>query len=75
MATSRRLRILFLSREYPPETGGGGIGSYVHTMAHALAGRGHDVHVLSCVDGQVGEDSLDRLVRSIAAAHGVFFLA
>jgi hypothetical protein len=31
--------------------------------------------VLSCVDGQVDEDSLDRLVRSIAAAHGVFFLA
>jgi glycogen synthase len=48
--------VLFLSQEYPPETGGGGIGSYVETMAHALARRGHEVHVLSCVDGQRTED-------------------
>jgi glycogen synthase len=50
------LRILFLSREYPPWTGGGGIGSYVQTMAHALARRGHEVHVLSCSEGQASED-------------------
>ena len=49
---ARRLRILFLSREYPPWTGGGGIGSYVETMAHALARRGNEVHVLSCSEGQ-----------------------
>jgi glycogen synthase len=50
------LRILFVSREYPPETGGGGIGSYVEGMARALAARGHDVHVLSCVQGQADQD-------------------
>jgi glycogen(starch) synthase len=53
---NRALRVLILSQEYPPETGGGGIGSYVETMAHALARRGHEVHVLSCVDGQRPED-------------------
>ena len=50
------MRIVLLSREFPPETGGGGIGSYVETMARALAARGHEVHVLSCVEGQARED-------------------
>jgi glycogen(starch) synthase len=48
-----------LSREYPPETGGGGIGSYVQTVARTLVGRGHEVHVLSCVDGQAADDRED----------------
>lgn len=48
--------MLFLSREFPPETGGGGIGSYVESMARALVTRGHEVHVLSCVVGQAAED-------------------
>jgi glycogen synthase len=52
----RTLRVLFLSREYPPETGGGGIGSYVEVMARALVARGHEVHVVSCVQGQAGND-------------------
>jgi glycogen synthase len=52
------LRVLFVSREYPPETGGGGIGSYVEAMARALVVRGHEVHVLSCVPGQASEDQL-----------------
>jgi glycogen synthase len=55
--TERALRILFVSREYPPETGGGGIGSYVETMARALGARGHEVHVLSCVPKQAFEDT------------------
>jgi len=57
------LRILFLSQEYPPETGWGGIGSYLFTLAPALAARGHQVHVLSCVEGQKASDSLDRGVH------------
>jgi glycogen synthase len=52
------LRILLVSREYPPETGGGGIGSYAEIMARALVARGHEVHVLSCVDGQADEDEM-----------------
>jgi glycogen(starch) synthase len=50
--------VLFVSREYPPETGGGGIGSYVETMARTLVQRGHEVHVLSCVHGQATADDV-----------------
>jgi glycogen(starch) synthase len=46
------MRILFVSQEFPPETGWGGIGTYVDVLSEALAARGHDVHVLSVVDGQ-----------------------
>jgi glycosyltransferase involved in cell wall biosynthesis len=49
--------------EYPPETAWGGIGSYVACMAPALAARGHEVHVLSCVNGQVAGDTIDRGVH------------
>jgi glycogen(starch) synthase len=63
MPNPRRLRVLFLSREYPPETGGGGIGSYVETIAQALARRGHEIHVLSCVDGGANEDRVDGAVH------------
>ncbi len=41
------MNIALVSREYPPETGWGGIGTYVHRLAHALAALGHDVHVIS----------------------------
>lgn len=50
------MRILFVSREYPPDTGGGGIGSYVASVAPALAQLGHDIHVLSCAPGQEERD-------------------
>ena len=40
------MRILYISNEYPPETGFGGIGTYTRCMAQAMAGRGHDVHVI-----------------------------
>lgn len=46
------MRILFVSQELPPETGWGGIGTYVDVLSEALAADGHDVHVLSVVDGQ-----------------------
>jgi glycogen synthase len=54
------MRILFLSAEYPPETGWGGMGSYVACIAPALSARGHDVHVLSCVAGQARSDRIDQ---------------
>ena len=41
------MRIAILSREFPPETGWGGIGTYAYHLAHALAGLGHGVHVIS----------------------------
>ena len=46
------MRTLFVSQELPPETGWGGIGTYVDVLSAALAAAGHEVHVLSVVDGQ-----------------------
>ena len=51
------MRILFLSHQYPPETGFGGIASYTVTMSRALSERGHEVHVLSCWDGKEPGDT------------------
>jgi glycogen synthase len=53
------MRVLFVSMEYPPETSYGGIGWYIAMMARALAGRGHEVHVLSCVRGQARRDYVE----------------
>jgi glycogen(starch) synthase len=41
------MNILFLTQEYPPETGMGGIGTYTRAVAHALAHAGHRIVVLS----------------------------
>jgi glycogen(starch) synthase len=57
------LRILFVSMEYPPETGGGGIGTYLISLAPALAAQGHEVHVLSCVAGQRHADYISQGVH------------
>lgn len=46
------MKILFVSQEMPPETGWGGIGTYVDVLSEALAAKGAEVHVLSAVDGQ-----------------------
>ena len=47
------MRICFISREYPPATHVGGIGTYTATAAKLLANAGHEVHVLC--NGQVAE--------------------
>jgi glycogen(starch) synthase len=41
------LNICLVSQEYPPETGWGGIGSYIYEMAKAFNERGNCVVVLS----------------------------
>jgi glycogen(starch) synthase len=48
------MRILFCCSEY--SIVGGGFGSYVRSLAPALAARGHEVHVLSCLGGQPRRD-------------------
>lgn len=52
------MRVLLVSQEYPPETGWGGIGTYVGIIAPALARAGAEVHVLSCVPAQAFSDSV-----------------
>lgn len=41
------MRICLVSREYPPEFLVGGIGTYTSHVGRALAGRGHEVHVVT----------------------------
>ncbi len=41
------MRICLISREYPPDTGWGGIGAYTFQHARALKQLGHDVVVVS----------------------------
>lgn len=45
------MRVLLVSQEMPPESGWGGIGTYVDTISRALAASGAEVHVLSVVPG------------------------
>jgi glycosyltransferase involved in cell wall biosynthesis len=45
-------RVLFVSQEMPPDTGWGGIGTYVDVISEALVAKGIEVHVLSVVEGQ-----------------------
>jgi glycogen synthase len=40
------MRILYISNEYPPETGFGGIATYTKNMARGMSGLGHEVHVI-----------------------------
>lgn len=46
------MRALLVSQELPPETGWGGIGTYVDTLAPALVRAGAEVHVLSVAPDQ-----------------------
>lgn len=54
------MKILFLSEQYPPRANLGGIGTYLASIAPALARRGHNVHVL-CIQSSLksGDQLLD----------------
>ncbi|MFC1698418.1 glycosyltransferase [Candidatus Omnitrophota bacterium] len=47
LTKSKALNVCLVSREYPEETGWGGIGRYTHQLAHSLAKKGCQVHVIS----------------------------
>jgi glycosyltransferase involved in cell wall biosynthesis len=49
------VRICLISREYPPETHVGGIASYTHKTAAALARLGHEAHVITASGGAAAE--------------------
>ena len=42
------MKIAYISYEFPPDTGFGGIGTYTYQVAYALAERGHYIEVFSC---------------------------
>ncbi|MEO6134747.1 MAG: glycosyltransferase family 4 protein [Ginsengibacter sp.] len=41
------MRIAYISHEFPPDTGKGGIGTYVSQVAKAMAEQGDEVHVFA----------------------------
>ncbi|HEY9793565.1 MAG TPA: glycosyltransferase family 4 protein [Candidatus Obscuribacterales bacterium] len=45
------MRICLISREYPPDTGWGGIATFTRHLAHGLHELGHEVHVVSLAEG------------------------
>jgi glycosyltransferase involved in cell wall biosynthesis len=45
------MNICFFSKEYPPETHAGGIGTYTHNVAMNLTKLGHTVHVITSTRG------------------------
>jgi glycosyltransferase involved in cell wall biosynthesis len=65
----RPLHVCFVSHEYPPETGWGGIGSYTYEMAHGLVRAGHRVTVISSAERreQVLDDGGVTVHRVLAA--------
>jgi glycosyltransferase involved in cell wall biosynthesis len=50
------VRICLISREYPPDTGWGGIGAYTYQHARALKEDGHDVEVISLTRKEIRQD-------------------
>src|SRR5438445_12951398 len=44
---NRSMRIGLVSYEYPPQSGFGGVGTYVYRLAGALGRAGHEVVVLA----------------------------
>ncbi len=45
------MRICLISREYPPDTGWGGIATFAKHLAHGLRDLGHDVEVVALAEG------------------------
>ena len=60
------MRIALITREYPPETAWGGIGSFYHAFADALAAAGHEVEVFTQSLRPAGAGS-----RGNPAVHGI----
>src|SRR5688500_13059004 len=69
------MNVCLVSREYPPDTGWGGIGTYVHHLAHGLAAQGHRVHVLAqgltrSAESQDGPVTVHRILHTRVFSKG-----
>lgn len=67
------LNICLVSREYPPDTGWGGIGTYTHRLAHGLADFGHQVHIIA-QSPDVDKEYVDGKIHVHRIAHKTIFL-
>jgi glycosyltransferase involved in cell wall biosynthesis len=66
------MRILYISNEYPPETGFGGIGTYTKNAAAGMASLGHDVHVICRSDSGEKRRYVDGAVTVHRAGAGTY---
>lgn len=65
------MRIAFISYEFPPDTGKGGIGTYVQQIAGAMAANGNEVHVFAGSNYREGsDDSNGFIVHRIKCVNG-----
>ncbi len=54
------ITVVYISSEYPPQTGNGGIGTYTKHIAEGMSRRGHAVHVICrSTSGQRSETTID----------------
>ncbi len=65
------MRICMMSREYPPETGWGGIGAYSYQLSHELARLGHEVHVVCLAKASVNGGDPEMYVDEQVNVHRV----
>lgn len=66
------MNICILSREYPPETGWGGIGNYTYRLARGLSRLGAQVHIIAqSLDAD--KEYIDRNVYVHRVAHKTTF--
>jgi hypothetical protein len=70
---SDNLCVCLISREYPPETSWGGIGTYTHRLARGLTAAGVTVHVV-CQGLVADRDYEDEGVYVHRVSHKSFFL-
>jgi glycosyltransferase involved in cell wall biosynthesis len=55
----KKLRIAIISREYPPDTGFGGMATFANHLAHGLTEIGHSVDVITLAKDQPKELVVD----------------
>ncbi|CAG0946421.1 partial Glycogen synthase, partial [Anaerolineae bacterium] len=63
------MNICLVSQEYPPETGWGGIGTYILNLSHALVAEGHNVCVVALSTNWRTHRFVDRNVNVVRLHH------
>ncbi|HXY73967.1 MAG TPA: glycosyltransferase family 4 protein, partial [Dehalococcoidales bacterium] len=56
------MKLVFLSREYPPETSWGGESVVIHNLSKAMAKCGHEIHVICQANTQKKEVVQDGVI-------------
>jgi len=57
------MKLCLVSQEYPPETGGGGIGTKTYIEAQGMTLRGHEVHVIAASTDAESRETMDGRVH------------